>query len=182
MHRVVLKSNLRNAGNELGLNIVIVGEAENGAQLLELYSKQPPGSIDIVFSDIRMPVMDGLSSLVMVKHLNPNQKVVMASSEDIKTMDAANAQHGEQARKTIEQTQRMDLLNKVADRLRKGVTEEGKTNSILTGCEKLALDPIWVAEQYGASGYLRKPYDPAKTKEMLQFVLGANTGKFLAKV
>ena len=181
MHRSLLKSNLRTAGAELGIDFEILGEGEDGAQLLDFYSKAAPGSIDIVFSDIRMPNMDGLSALVKIQQLNPKQKMVMVSSEDLQKMDIANAAHGEAARKTLEQAQRMDLLNKVAERIRKNIVEEGKTNSILTGCEKLMLDPIWIAEQYGASGYLRKPYDQAKTKEILQHLMNPSNVKFLAK-
>ncbi len=181
-HRSVLKASLRTVGPDLGVEFDIKGEAEDGQQLLNLYSQAAPGAIDLIFSDILMPVMDGLSALVKIRQLSPTQKIVMASSEDLKTIDTANTKLGETARKTVEQTQRMDLLNKVAERIRKGQTEEGKTNSILTGCEKLALDPIWVAEQYGANGYLRKPYDVAKSKELIQHVLQTASIQFLAKV
>lgn len=182
MHRSVLKSNLRSIGSELGIEFEILGEGEDGGQLVELFGKHPVGTVDLVFSDIRMPIMDGLSALVKIKQMNPLQKMVMVSSEDMQTIDNANEKHGEVERKTVEQKQRIEMLNKVAHRIRNNVTEEGKTNSILTGCEKLALDPILIAQEYGAMGYLRKPYDPQKTKEMMQFILNSKPDQFLAKV
>jgi two-component system response regulator YesN len=181
MHRNLIKSTIRQVGAELGIQFELIGEGENGIQLVELFSKAPKGSIDIVFSDIRMPDMDGLSALVKILQLHPTQKVIMASSEDLQKMEAANILHEETKRKTLELRQRLDLLKKVRDRIHNNQTEEGKTNSILIGCEKLALDPIWVAEQFGAMGYLRKPYDHAKSKEVISFVLNSPPGKFLAK-
>ncbi len=96
------------------------------------------------------------------------------------TVSKASAANDEQ--KAADVKQKIALLNKTADRLRKGIVEEGKINSILTGCEKLALDPIWVAEQYGACGYMRKPYDQAKNLEMLTHGFSNVITKFLAKI
>jgi CheY-like chemotaxis protein len=180
MHRVALKATLRGVLKDLGYEMNLVGEAENGADLVRLFSESPSGSLDLVFSDIRMPVLDGLSALVKIKALNSRQKIVMVSSEDIKTIEKAQA--GAQEALAKSQTEALSMLSNVSNRLKKNEVAEGKINSILVGCEKLSLDPIFIAQHYGAIGYLRKPYDPAKTKEILEFVLKPTASGFLAKV
>lgn len=57
-------------------NIEII-EASNGMQGLEMVNKNLP---ELVFTDIRMPIMDGLDFLKEVKKNNPEIKVVMISA------------------------------------------------------------------------------------------------------
>lgn len=174
LHKSILKTFLTSVEEKLNLKFEILGEAEDGLKLLELYQKVGILEVDLVFSDIRMPNLDGLSALVKIKHLNPQQKMIMVSSESLNTMDLANAEQGESARKALEMNQKMELLDKVAIRLRNNTVEPGKVNSILSGCEKLDLDPIWVAQNYRANGYLKKPYSSNKAKEVIQHVLSGS--------
>jgi YesN/AraC family two-component response regulator len=48
--------------------IEIVGEASNGEELLALLRSKLP---DIILMDIRMPVMDGIETLKIVKQTYP---------------------------------------------------------------------------------------------------------------
>ncbi|MDT8347673.1 MAG: response regulator transcription factor [Flavobacteriaceae bacterium] len=57
-------------------SISVVGTACNGKDLLALVSKHQP---DVVISDIKMPVMDGISSCKTIKEQHPNIKVIMFS-------------------------------------------------------------------------------------------------------
>lgn len=57
----------------------VVSEAEDGAEALELINQQRH---DIVFTDIRMPVMDGLELLKELKQNNPAMEIVMISGYD----------------------------------------------------------------------------------------------------
>lgn len=59
------------------LDIDIVGTAFDGIEALELFKKSNP---DFVTLDITMPRLNGLRTLVEMKKLNPNIKVVMISS------------------------------------------------------------------------------------------------------
>lgn len=47
-----------------------VETAENGLRALELYSKTEAGYYDAILMDIRMPIMDGLSAAVNIRHLS----------------------------------------------------------------------------------------------------------------
>ena len=52
-----------------------VDTAENGLRALEIFSKSEPGYYDAILMDIRMPIMDGLSATVNIRHLsNPDAR------------------------------------------------------------------------------------------------------------
>ncbi|MEN2766438.1 response regulator [Ornithinibacillus xuwenensis] len=55
----------------------VVGEAQDGAQAVELYKEHTP---DLVTMDITMPEMDGLTALKKIKEINPSAKVIMCSA------------------------------------------------------------------------------------------------------
>lgn len=58
----------------------VAGAAANGAEGYSLYRKMLP---EIVITDIRMPVMDGLEMMQMIHHVNPAvYTVVLTSHED----------------------------------------------------------------------------------------------------
>ncbi|MGX6445291.1 response regulator [Neobacillus sp. K501] len=52
-------------------------EAENGIAAVAVAKESKP---DLVFMDIIMPDKDGIEALIEIKEINPNAKVVMASS------------------------------------------------------------------------------------------------------
>lgn len=54
----------------------LVGETENGAELLELASAQQP---DVLLVDIKMPVMDGIEACKKIHALHPQMKVIALS-------------------------------------------------------------------------------------------------------
>jgi len=56
---------------------VVVGEAENGLQAVNIYSKLQP---DIVTMDITMPLMGGIEALKQIIKINPKAKVIMLSA------------------------------------------------------------------------------------------------------
>lgn len=56
-------------------------EAENGNVAVELVKEN---HIDLIFMDIVMPDKDGIEALKEIKEINPNAKVVMASSAGTK--------------------------------------------------------------------------------------------------
>ncbi|NLU48844.1 MAG: response regulator [Syntrophomonadaceae bacterium] len=56
---------------------LVVGEAGNGKEAVELYLNLQP---DIITMDITMPVMDGLEAAAAIKDINPGQKILMLSA------------------------------------------------------------------------------------------------------
>ncbi|WP_129730845.1 response regulator transcription factor [Ectobacillus funiculus] len=57
--------------------IDIVGEAENGEELLKLLENMLP---DVILMDIRMPVMNGIDTLKIVKETYPAVKVIILTT------------------------------------------------------------------------------------------------------
>lgn len=60
-------------------DIQLVGSANNGQALLELIEKKVP---DIVLTDIRMPIMDGIALTKHLKQHHPNIKVIAFTMYD----------------------------------------------------------------------------------------------------
>ena len=55
--------------------------AENGAQVLEIL-KENQGEFQIIFMDISMPVMDGITATFEIKKLYPDVKIIGMSQHD----------------------------------------------------------------------------------------------------
>lgn len=59
--------------------IQIVAEADSGSTALKAYKTYAP---DIVLLDIRMPNMDGIETLNLIRELNPLAKVIMLTTSE----------------------------------------------------------------------------------------------------
>lgn len=69
--RVTLSTILKEDNHE------IVGEAENGAEAIELFKQMKP---DLVTMDITMPVMDGIDSIKGIMEIDSSAKIIVCSS------------------------------------------------------------------------------------------------------
>jgi two-component system response regulator NreC len=67
---------------ESNKHICIAGEAENGQQALELLDKR--ADIDVVLTDLNMPVLDGIALADTLKNSGSKIKVVILSMHDKK--------------------------------------------------------------------------------------------------
>jgi DNA-binding NarL/FixJ family response regulator len=63
----------------LEADLLVVGEAENGRQALEMVLTIKP---DVIILDLEMPVMDGLSTLEILRKEHPGIPVIMLSIHD----------------------------------------------------------------------------------------------------
>ena len=59
--------------------IKLVGEAENGKELIDIVGKLKP---DVIFTDIKMPVMDGIEATKQLIKNNPDINIVALSMFD----------------------------------------------------------------------------------------------------
>ncbi len=72
---ILVRKKFRNLLAKIGFGILL--EAVDGEEAVRIYGEQQP---DIVFMDIIMPKKTGLEALKEIHAINPNAKVVMASS------------------------------------------------------------------------------------------------------
>lgn len=70
--RVVISNFVKKAGS----NYEIV-TAQTGEEAIEKYQSEKP---DLVFMDIKMPGMDGISAMEKIRASDPNAKVVMCTA------------------------------------------------------------------------------------------------------
>lgn len=70
----LMRAVLRNFLKKKGFEVI---EAEDGSKAVESFKENRP---DLVFMDIKMPNMDGLTATKNIKTVNPSAKVVICSS------------------------------------------------------------------------------------------------------
>lgn len=64
-------------------DVQMIGEAENGMQLLNLLKHMKP---DVILLDISMPIMDGITTLPEIKKIDPEIKVIMLTMHNDHSM------------------------------------------------------------------------------------------------
>lgn len=142
-------------------------ECSDATQLIEKAKYYPPFLITM---DINMPSMDGLSALVRMRKMYPNCIIVMVSSESkdvvkrLCTVDTKKHFDADDAKK-------QEMLDKVIARVKSGVKEPGKINSVLEACASLGMDPIVVAKNNGADAFISKPFDIAEASKKISSIL-----------
>ncbi len=73
---ILIREGLKSIVDWAGLDMEIVGCAVNGKQALEIYEKERP---DILLTDIRMPVMDGLELIAHIRERDKQIRIVVLS-------------------------------------------------------------------------------------------------------
>jgi YesN/AraC family two-component response regulator len=76
---------------ELEPGFTVVGEAENGAQAIEVAATTQP---DCILLDLAMPVMDGLQAIPKLRQVAPRTKIAVLSGFDNGSMAATALQLG----------------------------------------------------------------------------------------
>lgn len=72
--RMIIRKFLEKSGG-----FEIVDEAENGKQALEMHAKHKP---DVIFMDVEMDVMDGLSAAKEIADIDPRCRIIFATAHD----------------------------------------------------------------------------------------------------
>ena len=70
---------------------MVVEEARGGDEALEMIKETPP---DLIFTDIRMPGMNGLQLTRKIKGDNPNTPIAILTAYDLPEYREAALQHG----------------------------------------------------------------------------------------
>jgi diguanylate cyclase (GGDEF)-like protein len=105
--------------NILARKVKNIYTAINGQEGLESYKKFP---VDIVLTDIRMPIMDGIEMVQEIKKLNPNAKVIYISAhneQDILMRAIDAGADGFVIKPISVRTKLMFILNKIAKEIYK---------------------------------------------------------------
>lgn len=97
-------------------NTEIVGEACDGEEALEVIERECP---DIVFADIRMPVMDGLELASIITEKYPEMKIIIVSGyEEFEyAKKAINLGVSYFLTKPVEASQLIEVVNKVNEEI-----------------------------------------------------------------
>ncbi len=100
------------------MGLEVVGEAVNGEDGFLKYKELRP---DIVTMDITMPVMNGLESLLLIKHEDENAKVVMitAAGQKNNLMQAVKAGAEEFLTKPLEEDEIRRVIGEISAKIGK---------------------------------------------------------------
>ena len=100
------------------MGLEVIGEASNGEEGFLKYKELRP---DIVTMDITMPVMNGLESLLLIKHEDENAKVVMitAAGQKNNLMQAVKAGAEEFLTKPLEEDEIRRVIGEITAKLDK---------------------------------------------------------------
>lgn len=159
-HREKIINVVRKALSLKGITDCEVVGCVDGVDFLQKVQGHTPKFVTL---DINMPNKDGLSTLVRYKQVAPTVPVIMASSENDKVVKRLSTDRHFSA----DPAKKEQLLSKVIDRVKNDQIEEGKLNSVLEAVANLGMDPITVAKNNGAKGFLKKPFEEEKTAEIL---------------
>lgn len=71
---ILVSIGLKTMINWPNMNMLVVGEARNGEEAYALYQREKP---DIILTDIRMPVMDGLQLISKIRETDSKTKIII---------------------------------------------------------------------------------------------------------
>lgn len=94
--------------------VTVIGEAEHGAEAVEMCERLHP---DLVMMDILMPQMDGLEAAKRILRLNPNTAIIMltASSSNEHLGDALDIGVSGYLQKNLDSNELFDLILGITD-------------------------------------------------------------------
>ena len=157
MHRSMLRMTVGGLTQMPGVSFQVEKEFPNGKALTDALSGGLPPP-DLFTLDIRMPIQDGLTTLLLLRRkLQLRQPILMVSSEEEANITRRSGAVDPKIA-AMSNADKLAQLGKVEARILAGVVEPGKINDLLSGCERLQMDPRAYAQSLGANGFLHKPF------------------------
>lgn len=174
LHRNMLSGSLSSLNGELSdYDFVVHREFVDGKDIV---SSGGYSDADLITLDIRMPEMDGLTTLLFLRRKHGcRAPICMVSSEQESNINRFVSEAIPDKLKNMPYETKLQHMAKVEERVLSGVKEPGKINDLLSGCEKLMVDPRKYALHLGANGFLCKPYDMNQVKTVLVEVINGKT-------
>ena len=102
------RNRLRELLSEIG-NVMLVGEAKNGREALELASQNKP---DLLLLDIRMPQMDGIEAAQHLQKMQPPPAIVFTTAFDAYAVQAFDVNAVDYLLKPIRAERLQSAINK----------------------------------------------------------------------
>ena len=90
----------------------IIGEATNGKEALELYENNKP---DVIFMDVEMDVMDGLTAAKEIAEIDPRCRIIFATAHDKYALEAFKIYAFDYLIKPFDMDRVMSTLDKIKD-------------------------------------------------------------------
>lgn len=134
----------------------VVGEAENGAEALQAIEALDP---DLVFMDVKMPVMDGMRAARQIATMDEPPAIIFCTAYDDYALEAFDTQAvgyivkpvgDEQLRQVLEKAQRVNKLQRAVLSEKKDATRRQHISAkTRKGIELIPIDDVYcfIAEQ-----------------------------------
>lgn len=134
---ILLLRNMKKKILSVSQDFQITGEAFNGKEALEIMEKSCP---DIVFTDIRMPIMDGLELAKTICEKYPSVYVIIVSGYD--DFEYARTAIRYRVHDYLLKPLKMDALEKLLNSLKKKILENRKIRFYSALSQKLNSQPV----------------------------------------
>lgn len=109
----IIRRGLVHAIDWFSINCIIVGEARDGAQGLDLIKTLKP---DLVITDIRMPVMNGIDMVRQAAPIHPFETIILTSYAEFEyAKQAISMKVFDYILKPIDEQKLLDVVGKAAD-------------------------------------------------------------------
>ncbi|BBI35895.1 response regulator transcription factor [Cohnella abietis] len=88
---MLVRLGLKHSINWSDYNMTVIADAANGMEALDIYQREKP---ELLITDIKMPIMDGMELIARVREMNSEaQIVILTCVEDFDTVRKALAHH-----------------------------------------------------------------------------------------
>ena len=116
--RLIIRKFLEKSGG-----FELVGEAENGQIALEMHRNHKP---DVIFMDVEMDVMDGLTAAKEIADIDPRCRIIFATAHDKYALEAFKIYAFDYLVKPFDIERVMSTLNKIKESVNQVISKSGE--------------------------------------------------------